>query len=86
MCQAMTTIVPLLITAFESNEGVSLQLKDDVEESAFSTSDVIDDEDDLSPMDKDEDDDLAGYTVENDFIEEKEEACLALRELALHAR
>ena len=88
MCQAMTTIVPLLITALESNEGVSLQLKDDDEESAFPTSDVIDDEDDLSPMDndEDEDDDVAGYTVENAFLEEKEEACLALRELALHAR
>ena len=34
----------------------------------------------------DEDDDFAAYTVENAYLEEKEEACLALRELALQAR
>ena len=38
-------------------------------------------------MDNDDEDcDVAGYTVENAYLEEKEEACLALRELALHAR
>ena len=47
------------------------------------------DDEDVSPMDNEDeesDSDVAGYTVENAYLEEKEEACLALRELALHAR
>jgi len=40
-------------------------------------------------MDNDDDDDdendVGGYTVENSYLEEKEEACLALRELASHS-
>lgn len=31
-----------------------------------------------------EDDDVAGYSVENAFLEEKEDTCVALRELSLH--
>lgn len=31
-----------------------------------------------------EDEDLAGYSVENAFLEEKEDTCVALRELSLH--
>lgn len=84
---ALPTIVPLLIKAVESNEGVTAQLKDD-EDEAFPAGDILDDDEDVSPMDNedDEDSDVAGYTVENAYLEEKEEACLALRELALQAR
>lgn len=84
---ALPTIIPLLLTAVESNEGVAAQLKDDDDE-AFPAGDLLDDEEDVSLMDndEDEDDDVAGYTVENAYLEEKEEACLALREIALQAR
>ena len=48
----------------------------------------MDDDEDVSPMDNDDDDedDNAGYTVENAYLEEKEEACLALREIAANSR
>ena len=85
---ALPTIVPLLNKAVESNEGVTAQLRDEDDESAFPAGDILDDDEDVSPMDneEDEDDDVAAYTVENAYLEEKEEACLALRELALQAR
>ena len=89
MGPALSTIVPMLLEAVESTEGVTLQLKgDDGDE--FPAGDLLDDdEEDVSPEMDDEDggeDDVAGYTVENSYLEEKEEACLALRELALHVR
>lgn len=85
---ALPAIVPLLMAAVESNEGVTAQLKDEDEEAAFPSGDLLEDDEDVSPMDneEDEDDDVAGYTVENAYLEEKEEACLALRELAIQAR
>lgn len=36
--------------------------------------------------DNDDDDDVIGYNVENAFVEEKEEAILALREIAEHTK
>lgn len=85
---ALPVIIPLLIKAVESNEGVTAATKDDDDESAFPAGDLLDDDEDVSPMDNEDDDDsdVAGYTVENAYLEEKEEACLALRELALQAR
>jgi hypothetical protein len=74
----------------ESTEGVSIQLKENGDdEAAFPVGELSEDDEDVSPMDNEDDDsdsDVAGYTVENAYLEEKEEACLALRELALHAR
>ncbi|EFX65679.1 hypothetical protein DAPPUDRAFT_303554 [Daphnia pulex] len=85
---ALPAIIPLLMKAVESNEGVTVATKDDDDESAFPAGDLLDDDEDVSPMDNEDDDesDGAGYTVENAYLEEKEEACLALRELALQAR
>ena len=89
MGPSLPAVTDLLVTAVESNEGVTLQSKDLEEEAAFPSADVLDDEEDLSPMDNDDDDDdendVGGYTVENSYLEEKEEACLALRELASHS-
>lgn len=89
MAAALPVIIPLLMKAVESSEGVSAQLKDDDDETAFPAGDFIDDDEDVSPMDNadyDDDSDGGGYAVENAYLEEKEEACLALRELALQAR
>lgn len=42
-------------------------------------------EEDIENTDnEDDDDDVAGYSVENAYIEEKEEAILALKEIAEH--
>lgn len=88
LAPALPAIVPLLMKAVESNEGVTAQLKDDDDETGFPSGDIIDDDEDVSPMDNedDEESDVAGYTVENAYLQEKEEACLALKELAEHAR
>jgi hypothetical protein len=85
---ALPAVIPLLMKAVESNEGVMATTKDDDDESGFPAGDIIDDDEDVSPMDNEDDDesDVAGYTVENAYLEEKEEACLALKELALQAR
>ena len=52
----------------------------------LSDSEAEQDEDgiDLVGNEEQEDDDVAGYTVENSFLEEKEDTCVALRELSLH--
>lgn len=39
---------------------------------------------DLLGNEETEDEDVAGYSVENAFLEEKEDTCVALRELSLH--
>merc|ERR1712071_516096 len=82
MSPALPAIIPLLITAVENNEGVELVKEEDDE---FPND--MDDNEDVSPMenDDDDDDDAAGYTVENAYQEEKEEACLALREIAANS-
>jgi hypothetical protein len=78
---ALPVIVPLLMKAIESNESVTVATKDD-NESAFPLVDLLNDDEDVSPMENEDDDesDVDGY------LEEKKEACLALRELALQAR
>ena len=85
----LSTIVPLLVEAVDSVEGTSLQLKGGGE-NEFPTGDLLDDEDDdVSPMGNyydDDDEEVIGYTVENSYLEEKKEACLALGELASHAQ
>lgn len=46
-------------------------------------SDEPEEEDIEIETDNEEDDDeIAGYSVENAYVEEKEEACLALKEIA----
>lgn len=66
------------------HEGVVEQ----VEENDDDIPNEMDDDEDVSPMDNDDDDDDDGaaYTVENAYLEEKEEACLALREIAANSR
>ncbi|EFX84574.1 hypothetical protein DAPPUDRAFT_99742 [Daphnia pulex] len=78
---ALPVIVPLLMKAVESNEGVTVATKDD-NESAFPPVDLLNDDEDVSPMENEDDDesDVDGYQ------QEKKEACLALREWALQAR
>jgi hypothetical protein len=83
---ALQVIIPILMKAVANNEGVTVATKDDDDESAFPAGDLLDE--DVSPMDIEDDDesDGAGYTLENPYLQEKREACLALGELALQAR
>ncbi|XP_012138134.1 importin-4 isoform X2 [Megachile rotundata] len=92
MAAALPEIIDYMITSIQSSEGIVPHLKED-ETSAFPVyEDISDnenenDEEDIENTDNEDDyddDDVAGYSVENAYIEEKEEAILALKEIAEH--
>ncbi|XP_017888011.1 importin-4-like [Ceratina calcarata] len=89
MADALPEIIEYLLTSVQSSEGIVPHFKED-ESSAFPVyediSDNENDEEDIENTDneEDDDDDLAGYSVENAYIDEKEEAILALKEIAEH--
>ncbi|XP_050478225.1 importin-4-like isoform X2 [Bombus huntii] len=87
---ALPEIIEYMITSIQSSEGIVPHFKED-ETSAFPVYDDLseneneNDEEDIENTDNEEDnddDDVAGYSVENAYIEEKEEAILALKEIA----
>ncbi|XP_060832672.1 importin-4-like [Bombus pascuorum] len=90
MAGALPEIIEHMITSIQSSEGIVPHFKED-ETSAFPVYDDLseneneNDEEDIENTDNEEDDDdedVAGYSVENSYIEEKEEAILALKEIA----
>ncbi|XP_076749367.1 importin-4 [Xylocopa sonorina] len=92
MAGALPEIVEYLITSIQSSEGIVPHFKED-ESSAFPVYEDLreneneNEEEDIENTDNeddDDDDDVAGYSVENAYIEEKEEAVLALKEIAEH--
>ncbi|XP_015437006.1 PREDICTED: importin-4 [Dufourea novaeangliae] len=90
MASALPDIVENMILSIQSSEGIVPHYKED-ESSAFpvyedlSESENENDEEDIENTDNEEDDDdVAGYSVENAYIDEKEEAILALKEIAEH--
>uniref|UniRef100_A0A336K9P8 CSON005828 protein n=1 Tax=Culicoides sonorensis TaxID=179676 RepID=A0A336K9P8_CULSO len=93
MAQApLDKIVEMMIESVKSTEGLIPTFKEDDE-----SLDVVDTEpepqdenqeiniEQSDGEDEDDDDDIAGYAVENAYMDEKEEAILALCELAEHA-
>ncbi|XP_046390558.1 importin-4-like [Ischnura elegans] len=92
MGSTLPRIVELLLASVRSCEGIVPHFKDE-EGAAFpvyeDVSDTGDEEDigsESDDEDKDDDSEIAGYSVENSYAEEKEEACLALREIAANAK
>ncbi|KAF7381213.1 hypothetical protein HZH68_016088 [Vespula germanica] len=88
IAMALPQIVEYAINSIQSSEGIVPHFKED-ETTAFpiyeDLSDENDDEEDIENTDNEEDgddDDVAGYSVENAYIEEKEEAIMALKEIA----
>ncbi|XP_068200033.1 importin-4 [Antennarius striatus] len=84
----LTDITTVMLLALKSNDGITAHLEED---KTFVL--VDDDDDDDSGEQKDEDDiledeteidvhDVAGFSVENAYIDEKEDACEALGEIA----
>jgi hypothetical protein len=65
-----------MITAIKSTEGVTAHYGDD-ENQLFR---LFDDEEDIE--DEEDDDEVKEFSVENAYLEEKEDACCALGELA----
>ncbi|XP_075230407.1 importin-4-like [Lycorma delicatula] len=85
MAEVLPQILEPMITAVKSGDGIVFHYKED-ENNAFPVyedlSDTADEEDIDHESDISEDEDVAAYTVENAYVEEKEEACVALREIA----
>uniref|UniRef100_A0A3B4V173 Importin 4 n=1 Tax=Seriola dumerili TaxID=41447 RepID=A0A3B4V173_SERDU len=84
----LTAITTVMLLALKSNEGIMAHLEED------KTFVLLDDDDDKEE-DKDVDDfleddtesdvhDVAGFSVENAYIDEKEDACDALGEIAFN--
>lgn len=84
---ALQKIIETMLDAIKSADGFVPQFKDE-DTSALDVYDDLSDSNDEEDIENEstdeEDDDVAGYILENSYIEEKEEACLALREFAIH--
>lgn len=87
---ALSPIVDQIINSIKSSEGVVTHYKEN-EEAAFPVyepclqnddSEAEEDIENTDNEDDDDDDDIAGFSVENAYVEEKEEAILALKEIA----
>ncbi|XP_023131209.1 importin-4 [Amphiprion ocellaris] len=86
----LPAITTVMLLALKSNEGITAHLEED---KTFVLLDDDDDDDDDNEEEKDGDDfledesetdvhDVAGFSVENAYIDEKEDACDALGEIA----
>ncbi|KAJ4431592.1 hypothetical protein ANN_20191, partial [Periplaneta americana] len=85
MRNILPTIVEIMLDALKSVEGIVPHYKDD-ENTAFPVyedlSDAAEEEDIENESEDEEEEEVAGYSVENVYVEEKEEACIALTEIA----
>lgn len=74
----LSQIVPKMMESLKSFEGFMSQIKEN--EPAFLLDDDLDEED--IALEDDEDDEVEGYTVENAYLDEKEDTCNAIGEIA----
>lgn len=89
MRNILHTVVETMLEALQSEEGIVPQFRDD-ETSALPlyddlegySSDTPDEEDIENDSEEEEDEDIVGYTFDNVYVQEKEEACIALTEIA----
>lgn len=94
MAPVLPKIIDSIFTSIQSSEGVVTHFRDNDDtvypicEGFSDCEKENEDEEDIENTDNEEDaddeDDVTGYTVKNSFLEEKEEALLALREIALY--
>ncbi|KAK1123971.1 hypothetical protein K0M31_006999 [Melipona bicolor] len=87
----LSEITEYMITSIQSSEGIIPQLKQDEIYNTFPVYEEVseneNEDEDIENTDNEDDGDdgdVAGYSVENAYIEEKEEAILALKEIAEH--
>lgn len=87
---ALPKIIETMLESVRSSEGLVPEYDDDDEDdaddhAALGNGDDAGDEDiDIENSDNEDDDDLLNMAVENAYLDEKEEAIIALRELALN--
>ncbi|XP_064641472.1 importin-4-like [Lineus longissimus] len=81
MAQYLPTIVEAMITSIRSTEGVKLHIG--AEEEAFKLFDEEDITQENGEEEEKEVDDVQGFSVENSYLDEKEDACCSLGEIAM---
>ena len=80
LAEQLPVVIDSMVSSLKSTEGVVTHVKDGANKAILQSLGELqysDDEEDEVP-----DLDVAGYSVENIFLEEKEDTCVALRELA----
>ncbi|KAK7114904.1 importin-4-like [Littorina saxatilis] len=82
----MEKIIHYLLLSLKSTEGVTAHYKEETEPVAIFNEEALQDEEDIQDSDGEDSDalKLEGISVENAYLEEKEDACCALGELAQH--
>lgn len=84
---SMEKIVHYLLLSLKSTEGVIAHYKENAEQVAIFNEEALQDEEDIQDSDGEDGSEalkLEGISVENAYLEEKEDACCALGELAQH--
>lgn len=87
---ALPKIIECMLASVRSSEGLVPDYDDDDEEedetgeNGIGNGDEAEEDIDIELSDGEGDDDILNLAVENAFLDEKEEAIIALRELALH--
>ncbi|XP_029003139.1 importin-4 isoform X2 [Betta splendens] len=86
----LTAITTVMLLALKSNEGITAHLEEDKTFVLLDEDDDDDDNEEEKDVDFQEDEnetdvhDVAGFSVENAYIDEKEDACDALGEIAFN--
>ncbi|KAK4305040.1 hypothetical protein Pmani_023031 [Petrolisthes manimaculis] len=98
LAQHLPSIMERMMVSLRSTDGVVTHFKDDPSALPTTIEGISDSEEDEGGegeeddeggegdllANDDDDEDVAGYSVQNAFLEEKEDTCVALRELSLH--
>lgn len=85
MASVLPELIDAMLTSVKSTEGIVPEFKDDEIVDVFDTYQEETEEFDIENSDNEEDDDdIAGYSVENAYMAEKEEAIVALKDFAQH--
>uniref|UniRef100_A0A6B2EDB2 Putative karyopherin importin beta 3 n=1 Tax=Phlebotomus kandelakii TaxID=1109342 RepID=A0A6B2EDB2_9DIPT len=86
IASALPQIVTAMIESVKSTEGLVPDFDDEEEaQDIFNVEPEGDDDINIESSDNEDDDDDVAIAVENAFMDEKEEAIIALRELAIHS-
>ncbi|XP_071092179.1 importin-4-like [Haliotis cracherodii] len=82
----LAKIVHYMLLSVKSNEGVTPHFKEEAEQVAIFNDGDFQDEEDIGDDDEEDDDNnkIDGISVENSYLDEKEDACTSLGELAVN--
>ncbi|XP_056015924.1 importin-4-like isoform X2 [Ostrea edulis] len=80
----LEVLVTFMIGSLNSTEGVQAHYKEDEDQVAIFNEEDLCDEEDIAEEDEDDNEDqkIQGISVKNEFLDEKEDACTSLGELA----